>query len=213
MNNQIFKPNTETPKVRQLTVTAIMGAMSTVLMFLEVSLPMFIPSFVKFDLSDLPALISAFAIGPLSGVFVCLIKNLVNIMLTYSGGIGELANFIIGCALVIPAGIIYKAHKTKKNAIIGSLAGSAAMALISIPTNYFISYPFYANIMPMDTIIGAYKALNPNVETLLDALVMFNMPFTLVKGLCCTAITVAVYKYISPLLKYGKLSKTADQAG
>ncbi|MCM1577731.1 MAG: ECF transporter S component [Ruminococcus sp.] len=204
MKNNIFKPNKEISKTRQLTITALMGAMASVLMFAEISLPMFIPDFVKFDLSELPALIAAFAVGPMSGVFVCLIKNLVNIGITYSAGIGELANFIIGCGLVIPAGLVYKAKKTRRTAIIGALLGSVVMALISIPVNYFISYPFYTRFMEMETIIKAYRALNPNVETLLDALVWFNMPFTFVKGLCSTAVTVAVYKYLSPVLKNGK---------
>ncbi|MDE6593466.1 MAG: ECF transporter S component [Oscillospiraceae bacterium] len=206
MKSSIFKPNREISKTRQLTVTAILGAMASALMFAEVSLPMFIPGFVKFDLSDLPALIAAFAVGPMSGVCVCLIKNLVNIGITYSAGIGELANFLIGCGLVIPAGLVYKVKKTRKTAIIGALLGAVVMALISIPVNYFISYPFYARLMAMEAIIEAYQKLNPKVETLLDALVWFNMPFTFVKGLCSTVVTVAVYKYISPVLKHG----TAD---
>ncbi|MDE7294277.1 MAG: ECF transporter S component [Oscillospiraceae bacterium] len=207
MKSSIFKPNKEISKTRQLTITAVLGAMASALMFAEVSLPMFIPGFVKFDLSDLPALIAAFAVGPLSGVCVCLIKNLVNIAITYSGGIGELANFLIGCGLVIPAGLVYKMKKTRKTAIIGALLGSAVMALVSIPVNYFISYPFYTKFMEMSSIIKAYQALNPKVETLLDALVWFNMPFTFVKGICCTAVTVAIYKYISPVFKHG----TADE--
>lgn len=203
MKSQVFKANTELSKTRQLTITAILGAMASGLMFAEISLPMFIPGFVKFDLSDLPALIAAFAVGPFSGVCVCLIKNLVNVAITYSGGVGELANFLIGCGLVIPAGLIYKIKKTRGTAIAGALTGSAVMALVSIPVNYFISYPFYTHFMEMDSIIKAYQALNPKVETLMDALVWFNMPFTFVKGLCCTAVTVAVYKYLSPVLKHG----------
>lgn len=213
MNTQIFKPNTETSKVRQLTVTALMGAMSAVLMFIQIPVPMFMPSFIKFDFSKLPALIASFAIGPLSGACVCLIKNLVNLFSTSTGGVGELSNFILGCAFVVPAGLIYKANKTRTTAIIGALAGSLFMALLSIVSNYFIVYPIYTNFMPMDAILGMYKALNPKVETLLDALIMFNLPFTFVKGLCSTVITVAVYKYISPLLKHGKAARTASQAG
>lgn len=207
MKNEIFKPNTETSKIRQLTVTAIMGAMSAVLMFIQIPVPMFMPGFIKFDLSELPALIASFAIGPLSGACVCLIKNLINLMSTSTGGVGELSNFILGCAFVVPAGLIYKAKKTKVNAIIGAVAGSVIMALLSIVSNYFIVYPIYTNFMPMEAIIEAYKALNPKVETLLDALVWFNMPFTFIKGMCSTVITVAVYKYISPILKHGSSTK------
>ncbi len=212
MKNEIFKPNTETSKVRQLTVTALMGAMSAVLMFIQLPVPMFMPSFIKFDISELPALIASFAIGPLSGACVCLIKNLINLFSTSTGGVGELSNFILGCAFVVPAGLIYKAGKTKKNAVIGAVVGSAAMALLSIASNYFIVYPIYTNFMPMEAIIEAYKALNPNVDNLLEALIMFNVPFTFVKGMASTAVTVAVYKYISPVIKHGgKSAKAAVQ--
>lgn len=211
MKNQIFKPNTETSKTRQLTVTAMMGAMAAVLQFLEFPVPMFMPSFIKFDLSELPALISSFAIGPLSGACVCLIKNLIALMKTGTGGVGELSNFILGCAFVVPAGLIYKANKTKTRAIVGSFVGAASMAILSVFSNYFFIYPIYTKFMPMDAIINAYKAINPKVDSLLDALIWFNMPFTFIKGLFSAVITVAIYKYISPILKHGgKNRKTVN---
>lgn len=206
MKNRIFSPNTEISKARQMTVTALMGAMSAVLMYIQIPLPMFMPSFIRFDLSELPALIAAFAIGPLSGVCVCLIKCIVALTKSYSGGIGELSNFLLGCSLVIPAGLIYKAKKTKAIAAVGALVGTVTMALVSIATNYFIVYPIYVKLglMTMDEIISAYKLLNSNVETLLDALVWFNMPFNFVKGLVSSGITMAIYKHISPVLKHGQ---------
>lgn len=207
MKNQFFKPNTEISRVRQLTVTALMGAMSAVLMFIQIPVPMLMPGFIKFDLSELPALIASFAVGPLSGVCVCLIKNIVNLFSTSTGGVGELSNFILGCALVVPAGLIYKVKKTRLTAAIGSLAGAVIMALLSILSNYFIVYPVYAKFMPMEAILEAYRALNPNVETLLDALVWFNMPFTFVKGLASGVVTMAVYKYLSPALKHGNIQQ------
>lgn len=100
-------------QIRKMTVTAILAAVSTVLMFLSFNVP-FMPSFIKMDFSELPALIAAFAYGPLSGVIVCLIKNLINLLSTQTGGVGELSNFILGCAFVLPAGLIYKHKKTKK---------------------------------------------------------------------------------------------------
>ncbi len=212
MNKEIFKPNSETTKLRQLTVTALMGAMSTVLMFIQIPVPMFMPGFIKFDISVLPALIASFAIGPLSGAGVCLIKDLINLMSTSTGGIGELSDFLLSCFFVVPAGLIYKAKKTKLNAVIGSVVGAAAMALLSIVSNYFLVYPIYASFMPMDSIISAYQALNPKVENLLDALIWFNMPFTFVKGMCSAGITIAVYKYISPVLKHGGV-QSAVKAG
>ena len=105
-------------KIRKLTVTAILAAVSAVLMFLDFSVP-FMPGFIKMDLSDMPALIASFAFGPLSGVGVCLIKNLINLFTTTTGGVGELSNFILGCMLVIPAGLIYKRKKNRRFALLG----------------------------------------------------------------------------------------------
>lgn len=209
MKTEILKPNTETTKLRQLTVTAVMGALSAVLMFIQIPVPMFMPSFIKFDFSVLPALIASFAIGPLSGVGAALIKNLINLLSTSTGGVGELSDFILSCMFVVPAGLIYKAKKSRKTAIIGSVSGAAIMALMSIVTNYFITYPIYTKFMPMETILGMYRALNPNVETLLDALIWFNVPFTFAKGMCSAVVVIAVYKYISPILKYGSAKRSA----
>ena len=114
-------------QIRKMTVTAILAAVSTVLMFLSFNVP-FMPSFIKMDFSELPALIAAFAYGPLSGVIVCLIKNLINLLSTQTGGVGELSNFILGCAFVLPAGLIYKHKKTKKSAVLGALLGAVIMA-------------------------------------------------------------------------------------
>ncbi|MGN0665034.1 MAG: ECF transporter S component [Huintestinicola sp.] len=191
----------ETSKIRWLTVTAMMGAMSTVLMMLEFPVPALIPPFIKFDFSDLPALISAFAMGPLSGVCVCLIKNLINLMHTSSGGVGEISNFILSCFFVLPAGIIYKIKKTKTRAIVGAAVGAVSMAVLSVFSNYYVVYPIYTNFMPMEAIIEAYKAINPKVENLWDCLIWFNLPFTFIKGAASTVITVLIYKYISPVLK------------
>lgn len=198
----------EITKVRWLCVTAMLGAMASVLQFLNFHVPI-MPSFISFDIAELPALIASFALGPLSGTCVCLIKNLVNLTHTSTGGVGELSNFLLGCAFVVPAGFIYKQHKTKKRAIIGAVTGAVSMAVLSVFTNYFIVYPIYTNFMPMEAIIEAYKAINPNVDNLLQALIMFNLPFTFVKGLASTVVTVAIYKYISPLLK-GKGSSGLD---
>ena len=183
-----------------MTVTAIMSAISAVLMFLEFSVPI-VPSFLKFDFSDLPAVITAFAVGPVWGVIVELLKNLIHLPFTQTSGVGELANFIIGALLVFPAGLVYKLKKDRGGALIGSLSGAFVAALVSVPVNYFITYPFYTNFMPMDAIIGAYKAIVPAADTLIKALLIFNVPFTFVKGLVCVVITFVVYKKLSPVIK------------
>lgn len=187
---------------RKLAVTAVLGGVATVLMFLSFSTPV-IPSFIKLDFSELPALIAAFSMGPLSGVIVCLIKNLVNVTMTSTAGAGELCNFLMGVTFVLPAGLIYKQKKNLKGAVIASLAGAAIMAVCSLPINYFISYPAYILFQgyPLEAILDLYRLINPNVKTLFDALLWFNVPFTFFKGLCDVALTFLVYKRLSPVLK------------
>lgn len=188
-------------RIRKLVMTALLSALATVLMFVSFSVP-FVPSFIKLDLSELPALIAAFSMGPLSGVAVCLVKNLVNLLFTYSMGIGELCNFLLGVAFVLPAGLIYKKHNDRKGALIGALTGALTMGVISILINYYLVYPVYAKLlMPMDVILGMYQAINPKVSNLWQALCFFNAPFTFVKGLISVAITFLIYKRISPLIK------------
>ncbi len=188
-------------RIRKLVMTALLSALATVLMFVSFSVP-FVPSFIKLDLSELPALIAAFSMGPLSGVAVCLVKNLVNLLFTYSMGVGELCNFLLGVAFVLPAGLIYKKRNDRKGALIGALTGALTMGVISIFINYYLVYPVYAKLlMPMDVILGMYQAINPKVSNLWQALCFFNAPFTFVKGLISVAITFLIYKRISPLIK------------
>ena len=186
---------------RYMTVTAMLSAVAFALMFFEFSIPFLVPSFIQMDLSELPALIGAFAMGPWYGVIICLIKNLIHLLITTTGGVGELSNFILGAAFVLPAGLIYQRKKTKKNAVIGSVLGAAFMALLSVASNYFIVYPVYTAFLPMDTILAMYQEILPSADTLLKCLVIFNMPFTFVKGMLSVIITLLIYKHISPIIK------------
>ena len=186
--------------VRYLTVTAMLSAVAYILMFLDFSVP-FMPAFIKMDLSELPALIGSFAMGPLCGVVVCLIKNVLHLFITTTGGVGELSNFILGVAFVLPAGLIYKHKKNRKSALIGSLTGTVFMGIFSVVSNYFLVYPVYYNFMPQDVILAAYQAIIPSVKNILQCLICFNMPFTIVKGLFSVVITFFTYKHISPILK------------
>ena len=185
--------------IRSMAATAVLSALSCVLMYLEFSVPL-VPSFLKLDFSDLPALIASFAFGPVSGVVVALVKNLIHLPMTTTGGAGELANFLLCVCFVVPAGLLYRLVKGKKGALVGSLGGTVLMALVSVPVNYYITYPVYTSFMPMEAILGMYQALNPAVTDLWSALLMFNLPFNLFKGLLNVGITFAIYKKISPLL-------------
>ena len=194
------KETVKVTNVRYLTVVAMLSAISYILMFLDFSVP-FMPGFIKMDLSELPALIGSFSMGPVCGVLVCLIKNVLHLTITSTGGVGEISNFILGASFVIPAGLIYKRSKTKKSAWIGSLLGAVCMGAFSIVSNYFFVYPVYYNFMPEETVLAAYQAIIPSMDSILECLVCFNMPFTTVKGLCSVFITMLVYKSISPILR------------
>ena len=197
--------NMKNQNVHKITITAIMGAVGFILMLLEFPLAFIIPSFIKLDFSELPALITAFAIGPWWGVIVCLIKNVLHLFTGSTAGVGELSNFVLGAIFVFIAGIIYKKKKTRASAFTGSLVGAVTMAVVSVATNYFFVYPIFAKMLiPMDAIIAMYSAILPKVDTLIEALLIFNLPFNLAKGLIEAAMCFAVYKKLSPILKYTK---------
>ncbi len=192
--------------VRYMTMTAMLSAVAFVLMFLDFSVPL-MPTFIKMDLSELPALIGSFAMGPVYGVVVCLIKNLLHLLMTSTGGVGELSNFILGAAFVLPAGIFYQRKRNKKSAFTGALVGAVCMAVIGIFSNTFLVYPIYYNIMPQEAIISAYQSaasilpIEFTWDTMMPYLVAFNMPFTFIKGMVTVIVTFLIYKHISPLIK------------
>jgi len=191
-------------KTKKIALTAILAAAAAVLIFINFPVPALMPSFIKFDISDMPALLASFTMGPLSGVVVAFIKNLVNFILGSSTmGVGELSNFLLACLFVVPAGFIYKSNRTFKGACIGAVTGAFAMSICGVFTNYFIVYPAYETIMglPMPAIIGMYNAINPACDTLLEALVWFNLPFTFIKASINAAIVFLIYKRLSNLIK------------
>ena len=209
-SNNLSSIDRKKENIRKIAVIGIMSAVSAVLMMLSFNIPI-MPSFIKMDFSELPALITAFSLGPVSGVIVCLIKNLINLMFTTTAGVGELSNFVLGACLVFPAGLIYKKMKTRKGALVGAVVGSFIMAVLSIPWNYFITYPAYINILnfPLEAILGMYKAINPNVDGLMQALLIFNLPYTFCKGIIISLLTFFLYKKLSPIIKGKKDRKNS----
>ena len=186
----------------KLAVTAMLTAIAVSLQYIEFSIPI-VPSFLKLDFSDLPELIGTFVLGPWWALAICFLKNLIHIPFGTSGGVGELSNFLLGATFVVVAGLIYQHKKTRKTALIACLSGAAAMAVMSFPTNYFIVYPAYAQMWfggTLDPVIGMYRALLPAADTLEKALLFFNLPFTLVKGLLVSLITMFIYKPLSNLI-------------
>ncbi len=186
--------------VRYIAVTGMLSAIGFILMYVEFSVPI-MPAFIKLDLSELPALIGSFAFGPSCGVLVCLIKNLLHMPVSTTGFVGELANFILGAIFVGIAGLIYKKHKTKKSAMLASVVGAVAMGIASFPVNLYLTYPFYYNFMPKEAIVAAYQMIIPSMKSIEQCLLCFNVPYTAAKGLLSVAITLLVYKHLSPLLK------------
>ncbi|MBQ7548101.1 MAG: ECF transporter S component [Clostridia bacterium] len=187
--------------IRKLTVTAIMSALSFGLMFIEFSIPI-MPAFIKLDISDLPALITSFAYGPVYGVVVCLIKNLIHMTISKSLFIGELSNFLLGSVFVFIAGLFYRIRRDRKFAFIGAMVGDLAMAAFCLFINLYIIYPLYVRfMMPEEAILGMYRAILPSVDSLWKAILIFNVPFTFAKGLISVAITFVIYHKLSPLLK------------
>ena len=187
-----------------LTVAAMLRAVAFILMFIEFPIPMLIPAFIKMDFSDLPALLGAFALGPVYGVIISFMKNLLHIVIkgTSTACVGELSNFILGAIFSAVAGYLYKHHKSRKTAIIGAVAGAVAMGVLSVPSNYFVVYPAYVQFyhMPLEAILGMYQAILPSADSLIKCLILFNLPFTLVKGLLDAVLCMLIYKPLSPIL-------------
>lgn len=203
MNRNISLPQPKSAAVfnaRAVTVTALLSAMAYLLAFVELPVPLS-PSFAKMDLSDFPALIGAFAFGSVSGLLIELVKNALQLTSTSTGGIGELANFLMGAAYVVTAGVLYKRHKTKKTAFLACIAASLAMGIAAALANYFILLPLFENFMPLEQLIASFGAFLPFIRTKLD-IVLFNaLPFNILKGLAIGGFTMLIYKRLTPVLK------------
>lgn len=186
--------------VRTISMTAMLSAVAYLLAFVEFPVPLS-PSFARMDLSDLPALIGAFAFGPFSGLLIELVKNALQLLTTSTGGIGEIANFLMGAAYVVTAGFIYKRHKTKKTALLACIAASFVMGAAAALANYFILLPLFETFMPLNQLIASFGAFLPFIHTKLD-IVLFNaLPFNILKGLVIGGVTMLIYKKLALVLK------------
>ncbi len=190
--------------VRKMAIIGVFSAVSFVLMLLEFPLP-FAPSFYKFDFSDMPALVGGFAAGPFAGVMIEFIKILLKLVIkgTSSGFVGEIANFVVGAAFVVPATIIYRLRKTRKTALISCIVGTLCITLAGSSLNAFFLLPAYAIIYGCD--INAFvemgTSINPAITNITTFYLLAVAPFNLVKGIVDSVITFVLYKHISPILK------------
>ena len=188
--------------VRNVVLMGMFGAIGAVLMLFEFPLPFIAPSFYGLDLSEIPVLVGTFAMGPVAGAVTEMVKILIKLVLkpTSTGFVGEFANFCIGCALVLPAGIIYKLRKTKQGAIIGMVTGTVCMALVGAVLNALVMLPFYSNFMPLEAILQAGAAINPAIGSVWTFVFLAVAPFNLIKGALVSMITALVYKRISIMI-------------
>ena len=191
-------------KVRMMAQMGMLSAIAVVLMLFEIPLP-FAPSFYEIDFSEVPVLIGCCTMGPLAGAIIELLKILLNFAIngTATAGVGEVANFLIGCAFVIPAAVIYKKKRTRTGAIIGMVTGTLFMTFIGCFLNAFVLLPTYAKAfgMPIDALVGMGTAVNSHITSLTTFVIFAVAPFNLLKGFLVSLIVFLIYKKISPILK------------
>lgn len=188
-------------RTRTLTYTALMAAISTVVMFFEFTFPPF-PPFLKFDLSGLPILLTAFIMGPVQAVVVTLIKDLFHVLSTTTGGVGELADFLILSAFALTAGTIHRKMPSVKGTAIACLCGTVVIAIVGALANYFLLIPFFSQLMPIDAIIAACNAVNPAVDSLMGYILFGAVPFNMAKGIVISVVTVVTYKKLAHVMKF-----------
>ncbi len=181
----------------------VLSAVATVLMLFEFPL-WFAPNFYQLDFSEVPVLLGTFALGPVAGVAIEFVKILINFVLngTDTGGIGELANFIVGCSFIIPAGCIYKYKKSFGTAIVAMLAGTLTLAAVGSLINYYVLLPVYAKIYgaPIQAFVNMGNLLNPAITDLKTLVLYAVVPFNIFKGVVISSITLLIYKKVSPIL-------------
>ncbi len=203
--NVAVRAKTGLLSVKNVVLIGMFGALAAVVMMIEFPLPMIAPAFYELDLSEVPALVGTFAIGPAAGVMIEAVKILVKLLLkpTSTAYVGELANFCIGCTYLLLAGLLYMRNKSRKSALTGMVAGTIVMAAAGCLVNAYILLPFYSRFygMPLETLIGMGTAINPAINSVLTFVVIAVVPFNIVKGILISAVTLMIYKRISVILK------------
>lgn len=209
MSEQVLKGGNvmERSRTRTLTQIAMLGAVAGVLMNFEFPIPFLAPSFYQLDFSEIPVLIGSFAMGPLAGVVIELVKILVHLVTkgTMTAGVGDVANFVLGCAFVVPAGLIYRFHhiKSRKHAVEGMVVGTVLTSIAACLLNAFVLLPAYGKAfgMPIEAFIEMGTAVNPSVNSLLGFVAMIIVPFNLFKYTLTSVIVFFIYKRIRVMLK------------
>ncbi len=192
-------------KVNWMVKVAMLSAVSVLLMLLEFPIPFIAPPFYEFDFSEVPVLIGAFALGPMAGVVIELLKVLLNLLIngTITGGVGEFANFIVGISFVLPVEFVYMRKKTKKNAIIGMVLGGIIMIAISCVINAFVLIPAYGKALglPIEAFVGMGAKIYPVIDSLWKLVLFCTLPFNLLKVIIVSVITTLTYKHIKSIFR------------
>lgn len=190
--------------IRNVVQIGMFGALAAVLMLFEFPLPFIAPSFYELDLSEIPVLIGTFSMGPAAGVLIELIKILLKLVLkgTSTAYVGDVANFVIGCFFLLPAGIIYKVRRTKKGAVIGMAVGTVVMAAAGAVMNAYVLLPFYSRFygMPMEALIAAGTEVNSLITSIPTFVLIAVVPFNLIKGIIVSLVTYLVYKRVRVII-------------
>lgn len=194
----------EITSARYLAICGIMSALAAVLMFFEIPL-FFAPPFYEIDFSEVPVMIGTFTLGPTAGVIIELVKVLLKLVMkgTSTAFVGDLANFIVGCSMIVPASVIYYFKKTKKNALIGMIVGTAVMTVFGSAFNAIYLLPKFSQLygLPLEQVVAMGTAVNGNINSVTTMVLFAVVPFNILKGGLVTAITMLLYKHISPILK------------
>lgn len=188
---------------RTLVQIGMLSALAIILMQFEIPLP-FAPAFYKIDFSEVPVLIGCFSMGPFAGVLIELIKVILNVAIkgTMTMGIGDAANFLIGCAFCVPATLIYQKKRTKSGAVTGMVVGTVIMTILGCVLNAYILLPVYAKAfeMPLDALVSMGTEVNGAITGLMTFVLFAVAPFNLLKGILVSLIVFFVYKKIRQVL-------------
>lgn len=184
---------------KNLAIVAVFSALAAIIYLFDFSLPFF-PPFIKLDFADLPALIAAFTFGPVTGILIQVVRNALHLFVSNTGGVGELANIIIGSTMVGTAGFIYQYDKTKTGAFKALLAGTIAMTLVAMPLNYFVILPLFSLFMPLDAIFALSAKFIPAIHDKFTFILYVTLPFNLLKGTTISFSSWLLYKKLQPAL-------------
>ena len=200
-----IKFSSEKTKINKLVIMAMFSAVAAVLMYVEFPITFIAPAFYEMDLSEVPVMIGSFMLGPCAGVIMEAVKVLLKLVLkgTSTAFVGDFANFILGCALVVPASVLYHTKKTKKRAVIGLVTGGIVLIVSGVFLNALYLLPKYSQLygMPVETFIKMGAAINPAICNIFTFVILAVAPFNLIKATVVGVITMLLYKYLSRLIK------------